>query len=149
MYESVAPVSRRRRPRSVSFVASLLLFEAALVILFGLMLGAENIISPSTLESVTARAIGPYLAAPRGLGVAAPIVLAGGGLTLAGLGLFALREWAWVMAMALQGLGLASALYSQAHGEPRYVTLALGSLVIFALNQREVRQSFTVHHARA
>ena len=52
---------------------------------------------------------------------------------------------AGVLGMALQGLGLANALYSHAHGVPQYLPLALCSLVVLVLNQREVRQAFEAH----
>jgi hypothetical protein len=84
-----------------------------------------------------------------GLGVAIVIVVAGGGLALAGLGLLHLREWGWVLAMALQGFGLANALYTHVVGEPQYLPLALCSFVVLVLNQREVRLAFVVQDAHA
>ena len=77
-----------------------------------------------------------------GLGLAAIIVVAGGGLALAGLGLLHVREWGWVLAMTLQGFGLVDALYAHVHGDRPYLTLALCSFVVLVLNQREVRQAF-------
>ncbi|MFN8633404.1 MAG: hypothetical protein U0893_06075 [Chloroflexota bacterium] len=146
MQDPATPTTRRRRPRAVSLVASLLLFEAVLVVMLGIGVSAEQVISLSAFETGPGRAVEGYLGALPGFGLATLVIVAGGGLALTGAGLLALREWAWIAAMALQGVGLANALYAQAHGESRYLTLALGSLVIFALNQREVRQSFTMHH---
>jgi hypothetical protein len=134
--------SRRRRPRAISFVASLLLFESVLVVLAGLLTGAlivaavpEPAITPDDL-------FGPYVSVVPGLGLATIIVVGGGGLALAAIGLMRMRESGWMLAMALQGLGLANALYAHLNGDPQYVALALCSFVVLVLNQREVRQSF-------
>jgi hypothetical protein len=89
-------------------------------------------------ESVFAPDLGTLPA----LGLATTIVIAGGGLALASVGVLRLREWAWVLAMALQGVGLADALYETYLGQPQYVTLATCSFVVLVLNQREVRQAF-------
>ncbi len=58
------------------------------------------------------------------------------------LGLFWLRRWAWLLGMAIQGLGLASALIAYLVGRPNYLQMALGTLIYFTLNQTEVRQAF-------
>jgi hypothetical protein len=47
--------------------------------------------------------------------------------------------------MALQGLGLANALYAHLNGDAQHLALALCSFVVLVLNQREVRQAFQVH----
>jgi hypothetical protein len=127
-------------------VASLLLFEAVLVVLAGLISVTERLATMPALQAVSNDALGQVVSVLPGLGLAAVIVLAGGGLSVAGLGLLRMREWAWVLAMALQGLGLASALYEHASGQPRYVSLALGSFVVLVLNQREVRHAFDLGH---
>src|SRR4029079_17860942 len=64
-----------------------------------------------------------------GLGLAVVIVVAGGGLALASVGLLRLREWAWVLAMALQGVGLADALWESYAGQPNHVTLAVARVL--------------------
>jgi hypothetical protein len=94
-------------------------------------------------------AFAPYLGTLPGIGLAALIVIAGGGLALASVGLLRLREWAWVLAMVLQGVGLADALYETYLGQSQYVTLAAGSFVVLVLNQREVRQAFDLRHEHA
>jgi hypothetical protein len=139
-------VSRRRRPRAVSFVASLLLFEALLVVLMGAVVLGVRIASLPMPSSRPDDLFGPIVDALPGLGGAVVIITAGGGLLLAGIGLLRMSEWAWVLAMALQGFGLANALYAHFHGQPQYLTLALGSFVVLVLNQREVRQAFNYRH---
>jgi hypothetical protein len=58
------------------------------------------------------------------------------------LGLFRLRRWAWLLAMTMEGLNLASALIAHRVGHPEYVTMVVGIVTVLALNQREVRQAF-------
>jgi hypothetical protein len=58
------------------------------------------------------------------------------------LGLFRLKRWAWLLAMTMEGLNLASALIAYRVGHPEYVTMVVGIFTVLALNQREVRQAF-------
>jgi hypothetical protein len=149
MVQSVEPSTRQRRPRAVSFVATLLLVEALVVVLAGAaMASGELARMPAPAEAPEA-AFGPYIGILPGLGLATIIVVAGGGLALASVGLLRLREWAWTLAMALQGLGLANALYDAYLGQPSFVTLGVGSFVVLVLNQREVRQAFDLRHEHA
>jgi hypothetical protein len=149
VHESTAHATHRRRPRAVSFVASLLLFEAVLVVLAGILVAAAQVAAIPVPMVMPDDAFGPFVSVVPGLGLAIIIVMAGGGLALAGLGLLRLREWGWVLAMALQGLGLANALYTHIHGVPQYLPLALCSFVVLVLNQREVRQALQVQSEHA
>lgn len=142
MHQAAPHTVHQRRPRAVSFVASLLFVEAVLVMVLGLLLAAGQLAASPPIALTLDDAFGPILMVLPGLGLATVIVVAGGGLGLAGLGLLHLREWGWVLAMALQGFGLADALYAHFHGDRPYVTLALCSFVVLVLNQREVRQAF-------
>lgn len=146
MQESATHVTRRRRPRAVSFVASLLLFEAVLVVLVGSLVAAAELPGVVPLEIDASGVFGPIVQILPGLWLASVVIVVGGGLALAGLGLLQLREWGWVLAMALQGFGLANALYAHLHGAPQYLSLALCSFVVLVLNQREVRQAFEAQH---
>jgi hypothetical protein len=147
--ESTAHATHRRRPRAVSFVASLLLFEAVLVLLAGIAVGAAQVAGTPVPDVGPDDVFGPIVSVLPGLGLGTIIVVAGGGLALAGLGLLQMREWGWVLAMALQGLGLANALYAHLRGEPQYLPLALCSFVVLVLNQREVRQAFQMQTEHA
>jgi hypothetical protein len=69
-------------------------------------------------------------------------VLAGLILTVAGVGLLRMHAWAWSVAVVLHGVTLADALAGYAVGRPPYALMAIGSLVVLVLNQREVRQAF-------
>jgi len=142
VHETATHVPHRRRPRAVSFVASLLFAEAALVVAVGLLLASTQLAALPPLAVTLDGAFGPLVSVVPGLGLAAMVVVAGGGLALAGLGLLHLREWGWVLATTLQGCALAEALYAHFHGDRPYLTLALCSFVVLVLNQREVRQAF-------
>jgi hypothetical protein len=137
----------RRRPRAISFVASLLLVEALIVVLIGAAMATMSLAGLPLPDELPDGAFGPLIDVLPGLGLAVVIVMAGGGLALASIGLLRLREWAWVLAMALQGIGLADALWETYTGQPQHLTLAVGSFVVLVLNQREVRHAFDGPHA--
>jgi hypothetical protein len=137
-----APASRRRRPRAVTFVSTIVLFEAVLVVLAGIVVGAAYVAGRPVSNVGPDGVFDPIVSILPGLSLATVIVMVGGGLALAGLGLLQMREWGWVLAMALQGLALAYALYANLHGDRQYLALALCSFVVLVLNQREVRQAF-------
>ena len=142
MIEQAGMATRVRRPRAVSFVASLVLAEAVSV----LILAGLGIAGLLAFEMR-----GPTLAVERVL-VDAPVrelgpVTAGGlvaGLILvvAGVGLLRMHAWAWSLAVVVHGVTLADALAGYAVGRPQYALMATGSLVVLVLNQREVRQAF-------
>ena len=58
------------------------------------------------------------------------------------MGLFRLKHWAWLLAMAMEGLNLTSALIAYRVGNPEYLTMVVGIVAVLALNGREVRQAF-------
>jgi len=146
MLQPVEPQTRRRRPRAVSFVVSVLLLEALVVVLTGATLASAELANMPPPTAASGSVFEPYIGILPGLGLATVIVVAGGGLALASVGLLHLREWAWTLAMALQGLGLADALYNSYQGEQQHLTLAIGSFVVLVLNQREVREAFDLRH---
>ena len=142
MLDQPVPVVRARRPRAVSFVASLVLAEAvAALLLAGLgILGllafevrGPTLIVERTLTDAPARQLSAVTAG----GLVAGLLLA-----VAGLGLLRMRAWAWSLAVATHGVALADALAGYAVGRPPYALMAIGSLVVLVLNQREVRQAF-------
>ena len=57
-------------------------------------------------------------------------------------GLFRLKRWAWLLAMTMEGLNLASALVAYRVGNPEYLTMVVGIVIVLALNGREVRETF-------
>jgi hypothetical protein len=127
-------------------VASLLLVQALFVVVVGASMAALQLAALPIPEAASESLIGPLVSVAPGLGLAGLVIVAGGGLALASVGLLRLREWAWVLALALEGVGLADALYETYTGQPQYVGLAFGGLVVLVLNQREVRQAVDRRH---
>ena len=142
MQTTTMPPLNPRRPRAVTFVASVMLIQATLVILAGIVTGAGFVATGPIGQFGPDDVFGPVFEVLPGLGLATVIVVGGGGMALAGLGLLQVKEWGWILAMAFQGLGLANALYAHVQGDRQYVALALCSFVVLVLNQREVRQIF-------
>lgn len=133
----MASSKRRTRPRAVTLTASLHVLEGVVMLPVGFLFAASGVygaIDPEALlesaEAVEIAAIGSLLAA---IGLAAFVIA---------YGLFRLRPWAWLLAMASQGASLGLALWARTTGNPEYVSMALGVLIVLALNQAEVRAAF-------
>ena len=142
MVDQPVRAARARRPRAVSFVASLVLAEAvAALVLAGLgivglltfEMRGPTLIVERVLVEAPAREIGPLTA----VGLGAGLVLA-----VAGIGLLRMHAWAWSLAVLVHGIALADALAGYAVGRPQYAVMAIGSLVVLVLNQPEVRLAF-------
>ena len=101
------------------------------------------------LEPLAPNAIGDLVQAGTDLiQVRIPVLntLLGAALLVAGAGLLRMRAWAWLLAMSIEAISLAIALRWYALGEPRFGPMALSSLIVLALSQREVRQAFIHDH---
>jgi hypothetical protein len=61
------------------------------------------------------------------------------------VGLWQLRYWAWYATMVLTGISLIAGIWQYFHGGSPYVTLAFSAVIVFYLNQREVRRIFEPH----
>lgn len=59
-----------------------------------------------------------------------------------GMGLRTLRPWTWLVAMLIQGANLATSLFAYFNHMPNYFAMFFGVLIVFLLNQREVRHAF-------
>jgi hypothetical protein len=143
--ETDIPHARRRRPRAVTFVGWLLCGEALLL----LSVGGINLLSQVWTQGADLNAIGSIVQAGTDLiQVRIPVLntLLGSALLVAGIGLLRMRHWAWLLAMTIEAVSLATALYLYAHGEQHFGAMALSSLIVLALNQREVRQAFIHNH---
>ena len=58
------------------------------------------------------------------------------------IGLWRYRRWAWFAAMVLQGIALIVGIWQYFHGGTPYINLLLNTLIVFYLNQRDVRRIF-------
>jgi uncharacterized membrane protein (DUF2068 family) len=74
------------------------------------------------------------------------LVIVATAITIIGLviaaGLWGLKRWAWSAVMIWTGVNLAGALFGYFHGQPDYAAMAEGIVVVFYLNQRDVRRAF-------
>jgi len=58
------------------------------------------------------------------------------------LELWLVRRWAWLAAMTLQGFSLLAALFGYLRGQPNYISMVLGIVLVLHLNQAEVQAVF-------
>lgn len=67
----------------------------------------------------------------------------------AGIGVWRLRPWAWLVAMALEGWTLATLLLDYfSRGRSSYLSMLLGAIIVFYLNTRTVRETFDLARRR-
>jgi hypothetical protein len=125
------PQQLSRRPFGVVLLAFLWLFYGALAVL--LVLDVPGV-PPAGI-------VRPF--ATFGLLEPAAGVLAAISLVIA-LGLWFLQPWAWVLAMLLAGIGLASDIVAWFDGRDAYVSLLFGVVIAFYLNQAAVRRRFRI-----
>ncbi|MCJ7444254.1 MAG: hypothetical protein MUO26_06960 [Methanotrichaceae archaeon] len=59
------------------------------------------------------------------------------------LGLWRLQRWAWVLLMVWQGLLIATDIWGYFNGNPSYLTMILSVIIVFYINQREVKKVFS------
>jgi hypothetical protein len=67
------------------------------------------------------------------------------GLAIA-YGLFRLEYWAWIAIMVWSGTRMAGSLALYIEGDPSYLLMVRDVLIVFYLNQRDVRRAFARHH---
>jgi hypothetical protein len=118
------PRQPRRRPLGVTIIVVMELFTAALLFIALAFDGTLTLPLVSTDDQ-------PFVA---GVGGAISLTLA--------LGLWFLRKWAWTGVMLYQGVVLTSGLIGYIDGEEPFFQLALGMVIVFYLNQREVQEAF-------
>lgn len=120
-------ITRRRRPFGVSAIATIQILSA---LVWGVFTVTGRLDSNVFLGS-----FGYYEAA-------------GPALALVGLlisyGMFTLKRQAWVLTMLWAGLNLIISLLNYWRGEPIYLTMLYSVVVVYYLNQREVRAAFQV-----
>lgn len=78
------------------------------------------------------------------------LLLAGTSLVLglvglvSGWGILRLRAWAGLMALIAQGMNLFGELVSYTRGSANYLSMLVSVIIVFYLNQRDVRNAFSV-----
>jgi hypothetical protein len=128
------PRGASRRPGAVTVVAWLYVIQAVLTIAFAAMLIVGLL---ADVEATMSQLSLVWL-------IRAAVLMAVGGLALiaAAVGLFLLKSWAWTLAMATQCWTLTNLLFGYLMGQPSYPLMALGALIVFLLNQKEVHVVF-------
>lgn len=71
----------------------------------------------------------------------AMVIIALTGLIIA-VALFQVRRWSWMAAILLQGVGLLAGLFDYLRGQPNYVGMVFGVILVFYLNQREIKMTY-------
>lgn len=128
------------RPRSVTFVGWLEVVQAlgalGLGLAFTLSGGAAlgGVDNPLLLVATG----DPLAELERGL----TLLLLSFPILWVSFGLFRMKAWAWLFAMTLQGVVLLVNLFSYFRGRANYFSMALSIVIVFCLNQAEVRQAF-------
>lgn len=128
-----------RRPRSVAILGSLqilqslglLVFGLYRLIQFGIPLDAAEQTPEALLNSL-------FEVITSGLG----IILVAVPLFFIGFALLRLKSWAWLWAMTFQGFSLMVILFEYIRHKPNYPAMALGVLLVYYLNLREVQEVF-------
>jgi hypothetical protein len=128
------------RSRSITILAGLHLLQSLALLGFGVYLVQTS----GWSQQVTfARAFQfmPFAMVDSMVSGVATVFLAVLGVIIA-IALLGIRSWAWLAAICLQGIGLASALYGYFRGRPNYIGMLIGIFLVFYLNQHEVRTAF-------
>jgi uncharacterized membrane protein (DUF2068 family) len=59
------------------------------------------------------------------------------------LGLWRLQRWAWVLLMVWLGCLMATDIWGHINGNPSYLTMFINVIIVFYINQREVKKAFS------
>jgi hypothetical protein len=127
------------RPKSVIILAGLQVLQSAGFLFYGItqVLTHEWPAGDFTQSpEVLIQAAFEYLTSGIGLILLAVLMF------LVSIGLLRFWSWAWLASMSVQGIGLGSALLAYWRQEPNYLSMFLGVLLVFYLNQQEVQDSF-------
>jgi lysylphosphatidylglycerol synthetase-like protein (DUF2156 family) len=131
--------ARVHRPRSVVILAVLQVIQSLGFLYYGITQVINHQWSETQFEQTPAEiiaAVFDYFTSGIGLIVLAVLMLA------VTIGLLRLWSLAWLASMMVQGLGLFAALLAYLRQEPNYLSMFLGILLVFYLNQQEVQDSF-------
>lgn len=136
--QEAAPV-KLVRPKSVTILAVLQVIQSLGFLAFGTM-QLLNYDWPEVIYWDTPETLIPSLfdIITSGIG----LIFVGVLMLIVTIDLLRLKGWAWILSMSVQGMGLVAALSSYLRGEPSYISMFLGVLLVFYLNQQEVQDAF-------
>jgi hypothetical protein len=131
--------SRVHRPKSVAILSGLQVLQSLGFLYYGItqVITHDWLVSPSeqTPAALIAEAF-EFITAGVGLILLAVLML------VVTIGLLRLWSLAWLASMTVQGMGLIAALLAYARQEPNYISMFLGVILVFYLNQQEVQDAF-------
>jgi hypothetical protein len=130
---------RIERPRSVTILAFLQVLQSLGFLGFGVMQVLE-FEWPEAVVWQTPETFIPTVIELMVSGIG--LIFVGVLMLIVTIELLRLRSWAWILSMSVQGMGLFAALSGYLRGEPNYLSMALGVLLVFYLNQQEVQDAF-------
>jgi uncharacterized membrane protein (DUF2068 family) len=154
---SVATTRRRRgrpqitRPRGVTLISVWLilfgLFDVGLgVLLIALLFLADQLPVDAILSSPEMKIL---MNEALSAGVVGAVELVIGMMMLvAAVGMLRMRQWAWLLALIIQGTELLIGMLEHPRAGLTAVNMLIGVLVVFYLNQRSIRMAFQVARHR-
>ena len=126
--------ANRRRPPSVTLVATLYIVQSVLA-LIPIVAGIAAIVVPNDTTPP------PELTSEHSIALFGAAFVCTG-LLVAAIGLLRVRRWGWTVAMATQCMVLTLGLVTYLGGQPSFLLMTLGALSVLLLNQRDVRLIF-------
>jgi uncharacterized membrane protein (DUF2068 family) len=57
--------------------------------------------------------------------------------------LWRLQRWAWMLLMIWMGLAMAMDILGRINGDPSHLTMMINVIIVFYINQREVKKAFS------
>jgi hypothetical protein len=129
----------RQRPRSVIILAALQILQGLGLLGYGISLVVEK----GWVLSAAAIAV-QYMPFAWFEGISSGVVLICLALftLLIAIALLRLKSWAWMAAIAIQGLGLLAALIDYIRHRPNFIGMLLGIILVLYLNHREIQEVF-------
>ena len=132
-HADIVPVSaHRRRPFGLYAILVLLSVQTVLGVLLAAFLGVGMTVAPADIWAIMAPQSWSLLESLVTMLVTAVLVV----------GLWRYRLWAWYGMMLLLAYWMASDAVGYFRGTPEYISMALNVVMIFYMNQREVRVLF-------
>jgi hypothetical protein len=127
------------RPKSVTILAVLQVLQSLGFLAFG-TIQIANYEWPDVIYWDTPETLIPtfFDLIQSGIG----LIFVGVLMLIVTIDLLRLKGWAWILSMSVQGMGLFAALSGYLRGEPNYISMFLGVLLVFYLNQQEVQDAF-------
>ena len=125
--------SSRKRPFGVSVIVFMILIYLSILILvvFQSLKPEPNVISLWILQKLSPVQSQELL-----------LIIVVFELAIA-VGLWRLQRWAWLLLMIWQGCIMATDIWGRINGNPSYLTMLINVIIVFYINQREVKKAFT------